>query len=329
MTDDFGSSLSLGRTVTVYCNGEFGAGKGKGLFRTNKCGRFRLRWRTAVMHVGYGWSTDDFMHAASVKCNMSPPATMAYNADGLVIDDVRGAGCSDAGGRAPRHSRRRWARAASRAVVRARLQVQCVDNGEILFLAHGEPFRPPPAAAGGGASGGRVVGGYAVGRSLGSGGFGSVKLGTHTVTGELVALKFLRKSDMGSTSAVERVVTEVQCLTELVHPHIIKLLRVLNEPSHVVLVLEYADRGDLRAFVEAQPGRVCAPELARHVFMQIVGAWALLHSVYYMHVIVLYSVGRAVRGRAACAPRASVAPAISRAQAPWASRTRDTSATGT
>lgn len=66
---------------------------------------------------------------------------------------------------------------------------------------------------------------------------------------------------MGSLGDVERTTTEIQCLTvtclpsvatyvptkltffsqALNHPSIIKLLRVINEPNHVVLVFELLD----------------------------------------------------------------------------------------
>ena len=46
---------------------------------------------------------------------------------------------------------------------------------------------------------------------LGKGGFGEVRVGEHQVTGERVALKFLRKSAIADMGAAERTTTEVQC----------------------------------------------------------------------------------------------------------------------
>lgn len=39
----------------------------------------------------------------------------------------------------------------------------------------------------------KVVGNYNLGKTIGEGTFGMVKLGTHTLTGELVAIKILEK----------------------------------------------------------------------------------------------------------------------------------------
>jgi serine/threonine protein kinase len=71
-----------------------------------------------------------------------------------------------------------------------------------------------------------VVGGFKVGELLGRGGFGEVRIGEHHLTGDRVALKFLRKSDIHSFNAAERTNTEIQCLTALKHANIIRLQQV-------------------------------------------------------------------------------------------------------
>lgn len=52
---------------------------------------------------------------------------------------------------------------------------------------------------------------YKVNEFLGKGGFGEVRVGEHQLTGERVALKFLRKSAIADMGAAERTTTEVQC----------------------------------------------------------------------------------------------------------------------
>jgi serine/threonine protein kinase len=70
------------------------------------------------------------------------------------------------------------------------------------------------------------IGGYKVGEVLGRGGFGVVCVGEHHLTGERVALKFLKKSEILSLGAAERTNTEIQCLTALKHMNIIRLQQV-------------------------------------------------------------------------------------------------------
>ncbi len=124
--------------------------------------------------------------------------------------------------------------------------IMCIEENDMLFFSTGRAFKAPGSKdetqstgvedkAGGTGS---VVGGYKVSTLLGRGGFGEVRLGIHQLTNEKVALKFILKSEMGSLGDVERTTTEIQCLTALNHPSIIKLLRVVNEPNHVVLIFE-------------------------------------------------------------------------------------------
>ena len=71
-----------------------------------------------------------------------------------------------------------------------------------------------------------VVGPYDVGDLLGKGGFGEVREGTNQLSGEKVALKFLRRSEIQSVGAVNRTANEINCLATLKHRNIIKLYMV-------------------------------------------------------------------------------------------------------
>ena len=113
-----------------------------------------------------------------------------------------------------------------------------IEDNDILFLSINEDFIAPnysnaDSFADQPRSNGRSddkipmsVGGYKVGEILGKGGFGEVRVAEHQLTGERVALKFLRKSDIHSLGAAERTNTEIQCLTALKHTNIIRLHQV-------------------------------------------------------------------------------------------------------
>ena len=70
------------------------------------------------------------------------------------------------------------------------------------------------------------VGPYTIADYLGRGGFGEVRIGLNQLSGEKVALKFLRKADICTVRHAERTGTEVQCLSTLNHPNIIRLFEV-------------------------------------------------------------------------------------------------------
>jgi serine/threonine protein kinase len=60
-----------------------------------------------------------------------------------------------------------------------------------------------------------------IGRSLGQGTFGKVRIGTHTITNESVAIKILEKDKIKDKSDVERVTREINILKKVRHPNVI------------------------------------------------------------------------------------------------------------
>ncbi len=68
---------------------------------------------------------------------------------------------------------------------------------------------------------GTVVGNYIIGRDLGKGTFGEVMIGTHTFTGEKVAIKVLEKDKIVDVHDVERVAREIHILKIVRHPTIV------------------------------------------------------------------------------------------------------------
>ena len=71
-----------------------------------------------------------------------------------------------------------------------------------------------------------TIGAYTLGKTIGEGTFGKVKLGTHLSTGEKVAIKILEKKKICDVSDVERVSREIHILKLIRHPNIIQLYEV-------------------------------------------------------------------------------------------------------
>jgi 5'-AMP-activated protein kinase catalytic alpha subunit len=67
----------------------------------------------------------------------------------------------------------------------------------------------------------KSIGNYSIEKSIGEGTFGKVKLGTHNITGEKVAIKILEKDRITDVSDVERVAREIHILKLIRHPNII------------------------------------------------------------------------------------------------------------
>lgn len=69
--------------------------------------------------------------------------------------------------------------------------------------------------------GSTTVGNYKLGRDLGKGTFGKVRVGTHLLTDEKVAVKILEKDKIVDTNDVDRVSREIHILKVLRHPVVV------------------------------------------------------------------------------------------------------------
>eukprot|EP00981_Chlorochromonas_danica_P002329 scaffold452_cov180-Ochromonas_danica.AAC.1 len=200
----------------------------------------------------------DFLNAASQRLEMASTAKRVFNADGVEIDDC-----------------------------------MMIEDDDILFLSINDDYIAPADMTpenGDNNEGEKiphVIGGYKVSDLLGRGGFGEVRVGEHSLTGERVALKFLRKSEILSLGAAERTNTEIQCLMALKHTHIIRLQHHMETQNHVVLVFELMEGGDLlkhlvRRKEKTGKAYLCEDE-ARHIFYQVISAVSYAHSQHICH----------------------------------------------
>ena len=151
-----------------------------------------------------------------------------------------------------------------------------IDDDGTVFISEGEDFCKPKGT-------GAMCAGYEVKKILGKGGFGEVRLGTHLVTKEKVAMKFMSKATFGNASAAERVVTEIQALTALQHPSVIRMFQVINQVDFVVLVFEFAAGGDLFDYVKDCKMKRLSEMESRSIFRQILAAVAYAHNHNICH----------------------------------------------
>jgi len=86
---------------------------------------------------------------------------------------------------------------------------------------------------------------YHFGKTLGEGAYGKVKLGTHLLTHEKVAVKTFEKSKLTEPHANKRVAREIRIIKALDHPHIIKLYEVVDTARCKYLIMQFSSGGDL------------------------------------------------------------------------------------
>jgi len=127
----------------------------------------------------------------------------------------------------------------------------------------------------------KSIGHYILGKTIGEGTFGKVKLGTHILTGEKVAVKILEKERIVDVADVERVAREIHILKLLQHPHVIQLYEIIETPRQLYLIMEYCSGGELFDHIVAS-GRVREREACRF-FHQILAGVEQIHRMSVVH----------------------------------------------
>ncbi|KAJ3602447.1 hypothetical protein NHX12_030202 [Muraenolepis orangiensis] len=110
--------------------------------------------------------------------------------------------------------------------------------------------------------------------TLGKGTYGKVKKAKER-SGRMVAIKSIRKEKIKDEQDLVHIRREIEIMSSLSHPHIITIYEVFENKDKMVIVMEYASRGDLYDYI-GETQKITERE-ARHFFRQIVSA------VHYCH----------------------------------------------
>lgn len=127
------------------------------------------------------------------------------------------------------------------------------------------------------------VGSYEVGKTLGNGSFGKVKLGTNVFTKEKVAIKFFNHRKFATLQQIENTKREIEIMKLLSHPNIVKLIDVIEnkEECTTYLIAEYVSGGELFDYIVANG--VVKEKQARHFLRQIISAVEFCHANLIVH----------------------------------------------
>ena len=121
----------------------------------------------------------------------------------------------------------------------------------------------------------KSLGQFIMGEKLGEGMFGKVRIGTHILTGEKVAIKLLEKMRILEQADKVRVEREIRILKQMKHSNIIQLYSVIQTSTTIYLVMEYSPGRELFDYIVSKK-RLSETE-ACEFFQQIVAG------VDYMH----------------------------------------------
>ncbi|XP_037609131.1 serine/threonine-protein kinase NIM1 isoform X1 [Sebastes umbrosus] len=127
---------------------------------------------------------------------------------------------------------------------------------------------------------GRRVGFYKVRGEIGCGTFSRVKLAFHALTKDKVALKILDKTrlDNHAHRLLSKEIISMECLH---HPNVVCLYEVVETPSRLYLVLEYAGGGDLHDRITTD-GKM-SDNSSKVTFAQILSAIKYMHNINVIH----------------------------------------------
>jgi calcium-dependent protein kinase len=85
---------------------------------------------------------------------------------------------------------------------------------------------------------------YKIGKVLGEGAFGEVRLCTHRETKEKRAVKVLKKENMDAAEK-QTMLNEINTLRELDHPNIVKIFEYFEDEKRFYIVTEHIQGGEL------------------------------------------------------------------------------------
>lgn len=121
----------------------------------------------------------------------------------------------------------------------------------------------------------KAVGNYTLGRTIGEGTFGKVRMATHRLTGTKVAIKQVPKAHSASLTR------EIHHHRRLHHGNVMKLYEVLATESNIWMVSELCSGGELYDYLVEQ--EILSEVEARRIFGQLCLAVAYVHGKGIVH----------------------------------------------
>lgn len=127
----------------------------------------------------------------------------------------------------------------------------------------------------------KLIGNYIIGKTIGEGTFGKVKVARHIPTKEKVALKILEREKLKEKEDLEHIENEINVLKLVKHPNITQLYEVIETEDKIFIIMEYAEKGDLFDYI-SKKSCLSEPESNKY-FQQIISALEYLHKLKIVH----------------------------------------------
>ena len=122
---------------------------------------------------------------------------------------------------------------------------------------------------------------FILGQKLGQGTFGVVRLATHLLTGEKVAVKILDKEKVLQETDKNRLEREIKILKILRHSNIVHLYNVIQNSTSIFLIMEYVSGKELFDYIVLKK-RLQENEACKF-YQQILSGIEYLHKLKIVH----------------------------------------------
>eukprot|EP00443_Scrippsiella_acuminata_P022112 CAMPEP_0115188242 /NCGR_PEP_ID=MMETSP0270-20121206/10908_1 /TAXON_ID=71861 /ORGANISM="Scrippsiella trochoidea, Strain CCMP3099" /LENGTH=746 /DNA_ID=CAMNT_0002601415 /DNA_START=133 /DNA_END=2373 /DNA_ORIENTATION=+ len=132
---------------------------------------------------------------------------------------------------------------------------------------------------------GQVISGHEIIKPLGKGKFSIVYMAKRLSDGFMCALKKINIFDMLQPKQREKCLKEVRILQSLDHPNIVKLLEAIVEQNELLIIVDWAEKGDLKRIIrkaQANETHFKEPQIWEYS-KQLAGALDHMHSKRVMH----------------------------------------------
>jgi len=122
---------------------------------------------------------------------------------------------------------------------------------------------------------------YKIVRKLGEGMFNAVKLATHSLTGEQVAIKILEKTKISSIEDKERINREISIMKKLRHFNVVKLYQIVETKLTIYLIQENVEGQEFMSYL-TKKGKLKEIDACKF-FHQIISGLEYIHHCGVAH----------------------------------------------
>lgn len=124
---------------------------------------------------------------------------------------------------------------------------------------------------------------FVVGKQIGEGAYGSVRIALYTSMNKRIAIKVYEKKKIREPQRRKSVRREIKILQQIAHRNIVQIFDVYETNNHINLIMEYVPGVCLSSYLKSQPEFRLSEKAAKQMFREIVDGVVYLHALDICH----------------------------------------------